>query len=77
MLVGNFKASWNHKTQLGTVTLTGITPPSLTPVSLAIENVNAAEMSAILGMLRAGEPLEYSSASGVLSMKTAKVIPVQ
>ena len=76
MLVGNFKASWNHKTQEGTLTLVGITPPSITPGSQSIEHLNAAEMAALIAILSATEPVEYSSASGVMSMKNAKVIKV-
>ena len=74
MLVGNFKASWNHNTQVGSITLVGISPPSLTPTTQIIENVNASEMSALLAILRVAEPIEYSS--GVLKMKNPKVIPV-
>lgn len=76
MLVGNFKASWNHKTQQGTITLTGISPPSLHQTPLVVEPLNAAEMSAMIAILEAKEPVEYSAASGVLSMKNPKVIPV-
>jgi hypothetical protein len=76
MLVGNYTASWNHKTQVGNITLVGISPPTIQPVTQLIENVNAAEMAALLAILRAGEPVEYSGATGVLKMKDPKVIPV-
>ena len=76
MLVGNFKASWNHKTQEGSITLVGITPPSINLGTQVINNVNASEMSALLAILRAGEPVEYSGSTGVLSMKDPKVITV-
>ena len=76
MIVGNFTATWNHKTQIGNVSLVGISPPSFTPTTQVIENVNAAEMAALLAILRVGEPVEYSGATGVLKMKDPKVIPV-
>lgn len=76
MLVGNYKASWNHKTKEGNITLMGISPPSITPATLVIQNVNASEMSALLAILRVGEPIEYSSSTGVMSMKNPKVITV-
>ena len=76
MLVGNFTASWNHNTQVGSITLVGITPPSINVTTRVIQNVNAAEMSALLAMLRVGEPIEYSGSTGVMSMKDPKVIAV-
>ena len=77
MLVGNYKASWNQKTKEGTITLVGIDPPNLTPATLGINSVSASEMSTLLAILRSGEPVEYSSASGVLRMKQPKVIHIQ
>jgi hypothetical protein len=76
MLVGNFTASWNHKTQIGNITLVGINPPSFAPTTQIIENVNASEMAAVLAILRSAEPIEYSGATGVLKMKNPKVISV-
>ena len=76
MLVGNYKASWNHKTNEGTITLMGINPPSITPATLVINLTSSSEMSALLAILRVGEPVEYSSSTGLMSMKTPKVIPV-
>ena len=76
MLVGNFTASWNHKTQVGSITLVGITPPSINITTQVIQNVNAAEMSALLAILRVAEPIEYSGSTGVLSMKNPKVIKI-
>ena len=76
MIVGNFTATWNHKTQIGNVSLVGISPPSFTATTQVIENLNAAEMAALLAILRVGEPVEYSGATGVLKMKDPKVIPV-
>ena len=76
MLVGNFSASWNQKTKVGTITLVGITPPSITPTTQVIQNVNASEMSTLLTILRVGEPIDYSGSTGVMSMKTPKVIKV-
>jgi hypothetical protein len=51
MLVGNFKATWNHKTQEGKITLMGISPPSIKPTTHVIESVNASEMSALIAIL--------------------------
>jgi hypothetical protein len=76
MLVGNYKATWNHKTQEGKITLVGITPPSIQPGTLVIENMNASEMSVFLAILRVNEPIEYNSGTGVLSMRNPKVITV-
>ena len=76
MLVGNYKASWNHKTNEGVITLVGISPPSITPATLVINLTSSSEMSALLAILRVGEPVEYSGSTGLLSMKEPKVIPV-
>jgi hypothetical protein len=76
MLVGNYKASWNHKTNEGTITLVGISPPSTTPVTQVISLTSASEMSALLAILRIGEPIEHNGSTGLLSMKDPKVIPV-
>ncbi len=76
MLVGNYKASWNHKTNEGVITLVGINPPSITPVTQVINLTSPSEISALLAILRVGEPIEYSGSTGLLSMKDLKVIPV-